>query len=322
MKKQHDILEQAIEAFQKTTGLVILAHSQTALTIAHNQRKYHFKAKIQLNLTKTTLAFFAHDASEILITNYVTPQMSEQMKNLGMAFIDTAGNAYLNKEHLFIYVKGCKRKQPLPQARLKRPFKAAGLHVIFALLCNPGLENTPFRNIAKAANVALGSVEAVIQDLKQMGYLIEREKRKRQLYQKRALLERWTTAYPEQLRPKLLINHYQSIAPNWWQEAQLNTNTFWGGEIAAAILTHYLKPMRATVYIKQSVGEFVLKNRLRKMPQGEVEILETFWGFEYPHNLVPPLLIYADLIATGNARNIETAKIIYEKELVGLIQAS
>jgi len=61
------------------------------------------------------------------------------------------------------------------------------------------------------------------------------------------------------------------------------------------------------------------------MPQGEVEIFKTFWGFEYhqpPYNTVPPLLIYADLIATGNARNLETARIIYEKEIVGLIQAS
>jgi len=107
--------------------------------------------------------------------------------------------------------------------------------VIFALLCNPGLENTPFRNIAKAANVALGSVEAVIQDLKQMGYLIQRENRKRQLYQKQALLERWITAYPEQLRPKLFIDSYQSATPDWWQQAKLNTS--WGGEIAAAMLT-------------------------------------------------------------------------------------
>jgi NADH pyrophosphatase NudC (nudix superfamily) len=83
MKKQHELLEQAIEAFQKTTGLIILAHSQTALIIAHNQRKYHFKAKIKLNLTKAALAFETRDAKEILVTHYVTPQMSEQMKDLG-----------------------------------------------------------------------------------------------------------------------------------------------------------------------------------------------------------------------------------------------
>jgi hypothetical protein len=32
-------------------------------------------------------------------------------------------------------------------------------------------------------------------------------------------------------------------------------------------------------------------------------------------DLVPPLLIYADLMATGDTRNIETARMIYEKEL-------
>ena len=106
MEKQQELLEQAINAFQKTTGLVVLAHSQSALIIAHNQRKYNFIAKIKLNLTKAELAFLALDAKKILVTHYVTPQMSEQMKALGMAFIDTAGNAYLNQEHLFIYVKG------------------------------------------------------------------------------------------------------------------------------------------------------------------------------------------------------------------------
>jgi len=102
MAKQQELLEQAINAFQKTTGLVVFAHSQTELIIAHKQRKYHFKAKVKLNLTKAALAFFAQDAKEILVTDYVTPQISEQMKALGMPFIDTAGNAYLNQEHLFM----------------------------------------------------------------------------------------------------------------------------------------------------------------------------------------------------------------------------
>jgi len=192
-----------LDAFQKTTGLSVVALAQTEFSL---ERKYHFKAKVKLNLTKAALeARVGVFPKEMLLTRYVTPQMSELMKDLNMPFIDMAGNAYLNEEHLFIYVKGCKPKQALPQVRIKRPFKAAGLRVIFALLCNHGLENTPFRNIAKMANVALGSVDAVIQDLKQMGYLIERENRKRQLVQKKELLERWITAYPEQLRPKLLI---------------------------------------------------------------------------------------------------------------------
>jgi hypothetical protein len=36
-------------------------------------------------------------------------------------------------------------------------------------------------------------------------------------------------------------------------------------------------------------------------------------------NIVPPLLIYADLLRTADERNIETAKLIYEREILGLI---
>jgi len=61
---------------------------------------------------------------------------------------------------------------------------------------------------------------------------------------------------------------------------------------------------------------------LRKDPAGNVEILKGFWTFKYPWNytqLAPPLLVYADLLATGNDRNIETGKMIYEKYFARLV---
>ena len=45
--------------------------------------------------------------------------------------------------------------------------------MIFAMLCSPGLENAPFREIARAATVALGSVSVVMNDLRQTGYLAD-----------------------------------------------------------------------------------------------------------------------------------------------------
>ena len=36
--------------------------------------------------------------------------------------------------------------------------------------------------------------------------------------------------------------------------------------------------------------------------------------------LPPPLLVYADLMATGNDRNIETARIIHDKFIRRLIE--
>jgi hypothetical protein len=62
--------------------------------------------------------------------------------------------------------------------------------------------------------------------------------------------------------------------------------------------------------------------RLKKDPQGNVEFYARFWKPETvaPNgNMVHPLLVYADLVATGNQRNLETARMIYEQHIVQLI---
>ena len=91
---------------------------------------------------------------------------------------------------------------------------------------------------------------------------------------------------------------------------------------AAAKLTNYLRPFIYTVYIGDRQGEFILKNQLTKDPKGKLVLMKKFWNFEnndYP-GLTHPILIYADLLATGDPRNIETAKIIYEKDIVRYIR--
>ena len=120
-----------------------------------------------------------------------------------------------------------------------------------------------------------------------------------------------------------MIGRFTADNLGWWQQADLQEfAAYWGGEVAAAMLTEYLKPQVVTIYAYQPMGRLLAKNKLRRHPNGDIEILKAFWNFEHngPHrNLVHPLLIYADLLATGDARNIETARIIYEQELTQLI---
>jgi hypothetical protein len=51
---------------------------------------------------------------------------------------------------------------------------------------------------------------------------------------------------------------------------------------------------------------------------GNVELLDTFWNFEadkdFP-DVVPPMLAYADLLATHDGRNAEAARMIYEQRI-------
>jgi len=260
----------------------------------------------------------------LLIAKYVNPQMADELRQDGMEFIDTAGNAFINQPPLYIFVKGNRLPEAIGQAPLKRAFRPAGLRIIYTFLCNPGFENKTYREIAAAAVVALGTVDWTMKELKELGFLLDMGKRGFKLTQKENLLQRWVTAYPEQLRPKQILGRYRG-EQGWWQQKRLDSlKAQWGGEVAAERLTQYLKPELITIYTTaQQLNQLLLENRLKMDIGGDVEVLERFWKpvemWQYG-DLVHPILIYADLLATGNQRNIETAKMIYEQHIVRLIR--
>ena len=148
--------------------------------------------------------------------------------------------------------------------------------------------------------------------------------RGRRLTNKERLLEQWVVAYPQQLKPKQFIGTYKADRYDWWRDVDLTQfDAQWGGEPAAEKLTQYLKPERVTIYAGERTQELILRNKLRKDPRGDIEIVKRFWTFnpqDTRRETVHPLLVYADLIATANDRNIETARMIYDKELAGLIR--
>jgi hypothetical protein len=301
--------------------------------------EWHFAAEVRKTLTRATLGFVFPQLRDyltkvLLVTRYVTPQIADTLKEMNIQFIDTVGNAYINDPPLFILIKGNRPATTFAKGRPTRAFAPTGLQVVYALLCNPLLEEAPFRKIAEWAEVALGTVGWVMRDLKEMGYLIDMGKRGRRLVRKKELLERWVTEYPQQLRRKNFIGRYEVADPDWWKDTDLrNLQAFWGGEVAAHKLTKYLKPQDVTIYAIKPVNKLILKNKMQKDPKGNVQLLEVFWRTVQqqdmfrrtePHmeepDLVHPILIYADLMATGDPRNIETAEIIYERELDGFIR--
>ncbi|MHA1939313.1 MAG: type IV toxin-antitoxin system AbiEi family antitoxin [Candidatus Thorarchaeota archaeon] len=345
--KEIEVLRDALEMLRRTTGLIIEIQPQPPITqeipgtyvpdavirIAWKDRDWHFAAEVKKMITPATIGLAVQQLDllrqrgfqeGVLITKYVTPQVADRLKTMNIQFVDAAGNAYINKPPLFIFVKGNKLIDKYRPDRPPRAFQRAGLQVVFALLCNPGLENTPFRKIANVATVALGTVEWVMDDLRRMGCLVDIRKRTRRLIRKVDLLNRWVTIYPEHLKPKLMIGRFTADNFDWWKQADLQEfAAYWGGEVAATVLTEYLKPQIVTIYAYQPVGRLLAKNKLRKHPNGNIEILKAFWNFEHNwlhRKLVHPLLIYADLLAAGDARNIETARIIYEQELTQLIR--
>jgi len=339
LQPEHEIIRQALEIFNSGTPFnaeelpPVVAGGfvpDVVIRVIADQVTWRFPAVVKRNISPATIGAAIGRLAPVLpegllLTRYVTPDMADNLRSKGVQFLDTAGNAYLNAPPLFIFVKGNRPAAAVGAEKKKRAFLPSGLQVLFALLLRPGLINAPYREIANVADVALGTVGWVIRDLKELGYLVEMGARGRRLTRKAELLDRWVTAYPEQLRPKLGIGRFRAANPDWQEQAG-NLALFgacWGGEPAAARMTGLLKPQAVTVYVWQEVNEFILHNKLRKDPQGDIEILKAFWGEamqkEYGDQ-APPLVVYADLLATADPRNIETANVLYGQDISGLVR--
>jgi hypothetical protein len=258
----------------------------------------------------------------LLVTNHVNPDLAAEFAKENLEFIDAAGNAFLNRQGLFLFIKGNKPAKLPRDIQATKPFPPQALKVVFALLCEKELVEHPYRDIANRANVALGTVAYVMKKLELLGFLINR-RGTLALMKKERLLQRWILEYNTRLRPKLFIGRYRA-EPGWWNQAQLPfKQAWWGGEVAAAKLTHYLRPEFVTIYTQREyLDELILKNRLKRDVEGNVEFLQKFWaegmqGIE--GNVVHPILIYADLLGTADQRNLETAAMLYEREVAGLI---
>ena len=104
-----------------------------------------------------------------LVARYINPSQAEKLRDLGVEFFDTAGNVFLKQDGLHVFVSGRKRLgSNRRESRPARAFNATGSRLIFALLCNPGLEERTYRQLAKEAGISLGAVNWIISDLKSL----------------------------------------------------------------------------------------------------------------------------------------------------------
>ena len=254
----------------------------------------------------------------LLVTKYIPSGIAKTFVDEGISYIDTAGNCNIQQNNFILIIEG-KKIERLPKTNQPRAFQDAGIKLIYSLLVNSDNINKSFRELAELSQIALGSVSTIIQELADLRFVLK-TKNKKVLKNKLELLQRWVIAYNDVLRPKLLLKK-MSFAnkldyANWnnLNLSSVSEKKLWGGECAAGILTKNLIPANYTIYTDdtwQSVGKSL---KLVPDDNGNVEILRLFYNSE-EQNTVSPLLIYADLMGSGDSRNIETAEIILKNEL-------
>lgn len=265
-------------------------------------------------------------ADYVVVTPNATKEVMNYMRDAGINIIDLAGKAFIKHNGIFIFSQEKYHKIRRTAKSSSIVFNEAGIKIIFACLSVANLIGLNYRSIAEQSDTSLGSVSRVVDALKSLGYVLEKKNNNRILVRKNELLNRWCIAYAEILRPKLIIGHYTCENSYWWKAVKINEyNAMWSGEVAAAKLTRNLKPEFVTIYTEKFSPKLQLKHKIRTDSKGEILVLKKFWHFEYLNKnqgLAPHLLIYADLITTGDERNDEVAQEIKNKFIEELFSES
>lgn len=258
----------------------------------------------------------------LLVAKSIYPRLMNELIQDGINCLDVAGNCQIKADGLILHIEGKKIKTTemnfMPFSTKNRLFQEAGLKILFRLLENPEWVNLSYRKMQDSANVSLGSVNIIMNELIAAGYVLKTEKGKF-LKNKNELLERWIVGYNDVLKPKIFTRRMTFKNKNSkedWKNIQLPSDCYWGGEAAANLYDGYLSPELYTLY-GGSTGTLV-KAGFRPDEDGEILVYNKFWVSISKEKTTPVLLTYADLMGSGNSRNIEAAQRIYNNELLYL----
>ncbi|CEK09172.1 type IV toxin-antitoxin system AbiEi family antitoxin [Legionella hackeliae] len=295
--------------------------NQLTLQIEKNN-KLIYKPELVGNIDNSNIGaivkYMQHlNKKSILISNHINKTLADKLQKANIEYVDFSGNMYINSPPVFISIKGEMPQKKSLSNITRFTLSVASIKLIFTLLViEKPLEHT-YRELAKMSDVALGSVSKTLLILEKHGYIIEKNRGEKHLVNKDILLSKWCVGYAEKLRPKLIIDTFST--DNLEQLKETNPcefNFLWGGEIAAAKLTHYLSPQIITLYADDALPLLQYKCRLKKESNGNIELIKKFWNFgtkNYKENHVPFILVYADLLSSLDERTQETAEMIYDK---------
>lgn len=269
------------------------------------------------NTTLQSLLMFKESTHKpvLLIARQIYPRLMKQFADHEINVIDYAGNCFIRHFPLFLMIKGEKNNQA--KESFGRAFQEAGIKLIFHLLRYPDSVRQPYRMLQKETGISLGAINNIIEELASEQFVLI-TKEGRFLKNKPELLERWVNAYNQVLKPKLLMSRmtFRNVEKrDSWAETNLPEGMVWGGESGAYLTDGYLYPGEFTIYTQIPTAALLRSGFLIPDKKGEIKIYKKFWNHELEGRTVPPLLIYADLMGSGNSRCLEAAQKILNHEL-------
>ncbi len=253
----------------------------------------------------------------MLVAERLYPNIKRALNEAGIDWIDVAGNIHLEEGETLIWIDHY-TTTPIQQKK-NRAFTKTGLKVVFLFLHDEAWLNRTYRDIAEAADVALGNIKHVLDGLKEHEFVYAKNEDVLKLKNRDKLLDQWITAFADELKPRIQKGRYNFInkeVEQNWKNLPLGEQDQWGGEPAADLLKNDLKPVEYILYTKKNRAQLMKELKLIPDENGKVEIREPYWTIDDNlQKIAPRLVVYTDLMITGDPRNIKIAEEIYAKTL-------
>ncbi|BDT88949.1 hypothetical protein IU485_10270 [Nocardia cyriacigeorgica] len=287
-------------------------------------RRYGVEATYQMVwLPHATLSELARveqkdDSHRLLVAGRrITSRTADALVAAGIDYVDYAGNTHLDFEPVLIDVRGrhSPAKEPAPRAADANLFSTKRMQVLFALLTWPELVGQPIRRIAEVAGTSVGITQSTLDILKGADYVIERS-----LHRRDELIELWSAAFRTALLPSLRTLSFEGDIKGWSATPRYLVS----GEFAVETIRH---PGTLTIYSEHFDLADAARYRWKRSDEPNIEIRHKFWRSPegafiptthgpFAENTVPPLLVYADLLASNEARQAEVAQNLRSEQVV------
>lgn len=270
----------------------------------------HIHRKASLMAVREQMTRFPTDVPALLVCNRLTAALAEYCADNQINFIDTAGNARIQVPGLYLFVEGRYEKKSVA---VGSHFPEGVMKLLFVLLSCPESLNDTYRSLAEKAGISLGMVSKAFDYLEARRYFRKSQKGRR-LMNENELQVLWLKDYAAALRPKL--DSLSLPAPASWDEITLVAGEYWSGEIAAAALIDgYLIPESGVIFTPHSLLQRRKELELNPISGGKLQLVACFWRNFTLNRQAEAMLCVAELLASGDDRNREAARIINDKYL-------
>lgn len=250
-----------------------------------------------------------HAQPLLVLGDQVSERSAEAFRLAQIDYLDAAGNAHIQFGDVYVDIRGRKRAIPAPEVfDTPNLFSARRMQVIFVLLVWPETARYSVREVARAAGTSVGLTQSTIRGLASAGYLVGEN-----LHRRDDLVNIWAAAYSGSLLPKLRLGSFFGEFTQGIQVRDGFPPLLVSGEGA---VPGELTPETLTLYTEELDPRLPILNRWRTDREPNIEIRRRFWREpdlqiaphdDYRRASAPQLLVYADLLASGDPRQMNVA---------------